>query len=197
MSLLVPIEKVEQLGEMNFSLIMISTIVVDGGKFWKKGLYTNGEDTIHVSHEIGDAYPKDPIITICGCNETISRVVEEMLDIAIECNEYQFVENIRRFIETQEKFVVNRKLTGMMTGVGLATLPEEEFSRYSAICYRKSLNSTVICRVPFINGFYKRAYNEGEILHAASNLKFPKMSIPYYRMRFSLNVWGRDLFFHI
>jgi hypothetical protein len=83
MSLLVPIEKVkDKLGEMNFSLIMISTIVADG-KFWKKGLYTNGEDTIHVSHEIGDAYPKDPIITICGCNETISRVVEEMLDIAI------------------------------------------------------------------------------------------------------------------
>ena len=83
MSLLVPIEKVkDKLGEMNFSLIMISTII-GGGKFWKKGLYTNGEDTIHVSHEIGDAYPKDPIITICGCNETISRVVEEMLDIAI------------------------------------------------------------------------------------------------------------------
>jgi hypothetical protein len=113
-----------------------------------------------------------------------------------ECNEYQFVENIRRFIETQEKFVVNRKLSWHDDAkYGLATLPEEEFSRYSAICYRKSLNSTVICRVPFINGFYRRAYNEGEILHAASNLKFPKMSIPYYRVEFSLNVWGGTYFF--
>ena len=113
-----------------------------------------------------------------------------------ECNEYQFVENIRRFIETQEKFVVNRKLSWHDDAkYGLATLPEEEFSRYSAICHRKSLKSSVICTVPFINGFYKRAYNEGEILHAASNLKFPKMSIPYYQVEFSLNVWGGTYFF--
>jgi hypothetical protein len=42
------------------------TTIVTRGKFWKKMLYVNGEETISVSEEIGDAYPKDPVITICG-----------------------------------------------------------------------------------------------------------------------------------
>jgi hypothetical protein len=39
-------------------------------------LYVRGSETISVSEEIGDAYPKDPIITICGTRNTISRVVK-------------------------------------------------------------------------------------------------------------------------
>jgi hypothetical protein len=40
-------------------------------------LYVNGEETISVSEEIGDAYPKDPVITICGSNYTVSKITEE------------------------------------------------------------------------------------------------------------------------
>jgi hypothetical protein len=39
-------------------------------------LYVNKEETISVSEEIGDAYPKDPIITICGSRNTILSVIE-------------------------------------------------------------------------------------------------------------------------
>jgi hypothetical protein len=35
----------------------------------------NKEETINVSEEIGDAYPKDPIITICGSKTTILNVI--------------------------------------------------------------------------------------------------------------------------
>ena len=38
-------------------------------------LYVNKEETINVSEEIGDAYPKDPIITICGSKTTILNVI--------------------------------------------------------------------------------------------------------------------------
>ena len=41
-----------------------------------KVLYINGNETITVSEEIGDAYPKDPIITICASDNTISKVIE-------------------------------------------------------------------------------------------------------------------------
>ena len=53
------------------------TIVADG-KFWTKMLYSRGDETISISEEIGDAYPKDPIITICGSRLTISKVVKDV-----------------------------------------------------------------------------------------------------------------------
>lgn len=75
-SVLVPLERVQvSLSEIGFLLDDIATIVA-GGKFWSKMLYVRGEETISVSEEIGDAYPKDPIITICGSSMTISRMVK-------------------------------------------------------------------------------------------------------------------------
>lgn len=75
-SVYVPIEKVEaSLSEIGFQCVGSSTIVADG-KFWKKMLYVNKEETISVSEEIGDAYPKDPIITICGSKYTISSIID-------------------------------------------------------------------------------------------------------------------------
>jgi hypothetical protein len=72
----IPIEKVEaNLLEIGFQCVGSSTIVADG-KFWKKMLYVNKEEKISVSEEIGDAYPKDPVITICGSNHTISIIMD-------------------------------------------------------------------------------------------------------------------------
>lgn len=74
-SVFVPLETVQSsLSEIGF-LLQDSATVVAEGKFWKKMLYFRGDETISVSEEIGDAYPKDPIITICGSKNTISRVV--------------------------------------------------------------------------------------------------------------------------
>ena len=75
-SVLVPLEKVEaSLSEIGFLLQDSATVVADG-KFWKRLLYIRGDETISVSEEIGDAYPKDPIITICGSKNTITHVVK-------------------------------------------------------------------------------------------------------------------------
>jgi hypothetical protein len=38
-------------------------------------------------------------------------------------------------------------------------------------------------------------YYEGENLHSASALLFPRMSVPYYRVEYSVNVWGGTYFF--
>jgi hypothetical protein len=73
---LVPLERVQaSLSEIGFLLEDTSTIVADG-KFWSKMLYVREAETISVSEEIGDVYPKDPIITICGSRMTISKVVK-------------------------------------------------------------------------------------------------------------------------
>jgi hypothetical protein len=114
-----------------------------------------------------------------------------------ECNEYQFVENIRRLLESKEKFLVNRKIILHDDAkYGPATMPDQEFKRYETICARKSVNSTVYARVPFVDGFHRgRMHDEGENLHAASALLFPRMSVPYYRVEYSVNVWGGTYFF--
>ncbi|HKU48394.1 MAG TPA: hypothetical protein VJP79_00465 [Nitrososphaera sp.] len=38
-------------------------------------------------------------------------------------------------------------------------------------------------------------HDEQEILHSASSLLFPRMSIPYYRVEYSVNVWGGTYLF--
>ena len=78
-SVLVPLERVQtSLSEIGFLLDDSVTIVTDG-KFWTKMLYSRGDDEmISISEEIGDAYPKDPIITICGSKMTISKIVRDI-----------------------------------------------------------------------------------------------------------------------
>jgi hypothetical protein len=75
-SVLLPLVTIERnLSEIGFSVKGGTTIVADG-KFWRKILYSNGNETITVSEEIGHAYPKDPIITICASSSTISKVID-------------------------------------------------------------------------------------------------------------------------
>jgi len=82
-SVLIPVETVQSsLSELGFLLDGNATIVT-GGKFWKKMLYTRGQETVSVSEEIGDAYPKDPIITICGSKNTISKLVNGLESMSL------------------------------------------------------------------------------------------------------------------
>ena len=75
-SVLVPTDKVHaSLLEMGFSVYSTATTVSDG-RFWNKLLFVRGEERVSVSEEIGDVYPKDPVITICGSTSTISAIVE-------------------------------------------------------------------------------------------------------------------------
>jgi hypothetical protein len=75
-SVFVPLVTIERnLSEIGFSVKGSTTIVADG-KFWRKILYSNGNETITVSEEIGYTYPKDPMITICASSSTISKVID-------------------------------------------------------------------------------------------------------------------------
>jgi hypothetical protein len=60
--------------EMGFSVFDTATTVSDG-RFWNKRLFVRGEERVSVSEEIGDVYPKDPIITICGFTNTINKII--------------------------------------------------------------------------------------------------------------------------
>lgn len=114
-----------------------------------------------------------------------------------ECNEQQFVENIRRLIETSEKFIVNRKILLYDDAkYGPSILPEEEFNKYTTICMRKALKSSVFSKIPFIDEFHHgRMHDKDENLHGSTSLSFPRMSIPYYKVEYSMNIWGSTYFF--
>jgi len=70
-----PIAAVEaKLLELGFKLTCEATVVSDN-RFWRRRLYTNGFEVVTLSDEIGRLYHlKDPVVTICGKEETIKAV---------------------------------------------------------------------------------------------------------------------------
>ncbi|MFQ5941144.1 MAG: hypothetical protein ACE5KA_05530 [Nitrososphaerales archaeon] len=71
----VPGEQVhDSLLEMGFAVFDTATTVSDG-RFWNKSLFVRGEEIVSLSEEIGDVYPKDPVITICGSITTINKII--------------------------------------------------------------------------------------------------------------------------
>ena len=108
-----------------------------------------------------------------------------------ECNEYQFVENVRRLLESEQHFIVNRRISiHDDSKYGLSNIPDQEFEKYSMVCDRKGFRYTVYSKVPFVDDFHGRFYSEGEALHYASNLNYPRISIPYHKVEYSFNLWG-------
>lgn len=112
-----------------------------------------------------------------------------------ECNENQFVENVRRLLDAKHSFVVNRRISMFDDQkYGLSTIPDQEFEKYAMICERKGFKYTAYARVPFVDDFHSRFYSAGDALHASSNLEFPRLSMPYYKVEYSFNLWGSTYF---
>lgn len=108
-----------------------------------------------------------------------------------ECNENQFVENVRRLLDSGKGFVVNRRVSLRDDHrYGLSTLPDQEFAGYGMICGRQGYKYTTYTKIPFLDDFHRRLYPAGEALHSASNLNLPRLSIPYYKVEYSFNLWG-------
>ncbi|MCS7141896.1 MAG: hypothetical protein NZ888_06905 [Candidatus Nitrosocaldus sp.] len=75
-AVLIPVERVTScLLELGFAL-EDEAVTVSDGRFWRKMLFTKGSECISVSEEIGDAYPRDPVISIYASDDTISRIGE-------------------------------------------------------------------------------------------------------------------------
>ena len=119
--------------------------------------------------------------------------------LTYECNEYQYVENIRRLIEsTHDKIIVNRKITLHDDGrYRPSVLPAVEFVNYSGILDRKSLKSNVYLIKPFYDDFHKRRSDADEIIHSYNHLRFPRISVPYFRVEYSITIWGSSYLFYV
>ncbi|MEM2760316.1 MAG: hypothetical protein QXU32_09330 [Nitrososphaerales archaeon] len=102
---------------------------------------------------------------------------------------------MRRLLESEQHFIVNRRISMHDDAkYGLSTVPDQEFEKYTMICDRKGFRYTVYARVHFVDDFHGRFYSEGEALHSPNNINYPKISIPYYKVEYSFNLWGSTYF---
>ncbi|GBC73887.1 hypothetical protein HRbin04_01295 [archaeon HR04] len=75
-AVLIPLEKVTScLLELGFAMEK-DALVVSDGRFWRKMLFIKGSECVSVSEEIGDAYPRDPVISMYASDYTIGRIRE-------------------------------------------------------------------------------------------------------------------------
>lgn len=110
-----------------------------------------------------------------------------------ECNEIQFIENIRRLLESDAKFVVNRR-TQLYDDrkFGPAGLPDEVFTHFAPILSRKSQRSSVYAKTHFLDDYHQKVYFLQDLLHSSSKMKFPILHIPYYKVEYSFRIWGNS-----
>ncbi|MFQ6010578.1 MAG: hypothetical protein ACE5KG_00165 [Nitrososphaerales archaeon] len=107
-----------------------------------------------------------------------------------ECNERQFVENIRRLSEAHFKILVNRStILHWDNKYGLSYLPESLFRKYRMILERRAVRSKVVARKPFYDETHKTLFESGDIVHSASRAG-RSLRVPYFKVEYSFTIWG-------
>jgi hypothetical protein len=110
---------------------------------------------------------------------------------SFECNETQFIENISRLLESENRFVVNRRVQVYDDRrYGPAGLPDEVFVQFSSILTRKSQRSSVYAKTHFFDDYHHKVYFLQDLLHSSSKMKYPVLHIPYYKVEYSFRIFG-------
>lgn len=110
---------------------------------------------------------------------------------SFECNETQFIENISRLLESENRFIVNRRMQIYDDRrYGPASLPDDVFTQFSPILTRKGPRSSVYAKIHFLDDFHQKVYFLQDLLHSSSKMKYPVLHIPYYKVEYSFKIWG-------
>lgn len=110
---------------------------------------------------------------------------------SFECNETQFIENISRLLESENRFIVNRRVQVYDDRrYGPAGLPDEVFVQFSSILTRKSQRSSVYAKTHFLDDYHHKVYFLQDLLHSSSKMKYPVLHIPYYKVEYSFRIFG-------
>ncbi len=110
---------------------------------------------------------------------------------SFECNESQFIENISRLLESESRFIVNRRIQLYDDRkYGPANLPDEVFSQFSTVLTRKNQRAPVYAKTHFLDDYHQKVYFVHDLLHSFSKMKYPLLHIPYYKVEYSFRIWG-------
>ncbi len=108
-----------------------------------------------------------------------------------DCTEHQFVENLRKIIDTTFKVIVKRSIRLHDDGKhNISRLPEVEYEKYAVIVTRTKPSSNVYAAKPFYDVFHRRFYNQDEKIHSIRYSRMITLSIPYFRVQYSFDIWG-------
>lgn len=114
-----------------------------------------------------------------------------------ECNENQFIENLRKLLAVKSRVIVNRILTSHDDGrYGLSYLPDPVFRKYQMIARRDRPRTPAKAVKPFIEDRTGRLYDAGAVIHSGRRDHPSHMSVPYTRVEYSFAVWG-DTYRHV
>lgn len=115
---------------------------------------------------------------------------------SFECNETQFIENISRLLESENRFVVNRRMQVYDDRrYGPAGLPDSIFTQFSSVLARKSQRSSVYAKTHFLDDYHQKVHFLQDLLHSSSKMKYPLLHIPYYKVEYSFRIWGNSYHF--
>lgn len=110
---------------------------------------------------------------------------------SFECNETQFIENISRLLDSENRFVVNRRVQVYDDKrYGPAGLPDEVFVQFSSIFTRKGQRSSVHAKTHFLDDYHHKVYFLQDLLHSSSKMKYPSLHIPYCKVEYSFRILG-------
>ena len=110
---------------------------------------------------------------------------------SFECNETQFIENISRLLESENRFIVNRRMQVYDDRrYGPTSLPDDVFIQFSSILTRKGPRSSVYAKTHFLDDFHQKVYFLQDLLHSSSKMKYPILHMPYYKVEYSFKIWG-------
>lgn len=110
---------------------------------------------------------------------------------SFECNETQFIENISRLLDSENRFVVNRR-TQIFDDkkYGPAGFPDDVFIQFSSIFTRKSQRTSTYAKVHFLDDYHHKVYFLHDLLHSSSKIKYPVLHIPYCKVEYSFRILG-------
>lgn len=108
-----------------------------------------------------------------------------------ECNEQQFIENLRKVIDTNFKIIVKRAIKIHNDSIhNISRLPDCEFKKYSQLMMKSKQRTNVYAKKPFYDEFHRRFYSEFDKVHSARYSKIITLSIPYFKVEYSFDIWG-------
>lgn len=108
-----------------------------------------------------------------------------------ECNEQQFIENLRKVTDTNFKIIVKRTIKIHNDTIhNISRLPDCEFKKYSQLMIKSKQYTNVYAKKSFYDEFHKRFYSEFDKVHSARYSNMVTLSVPYFKVEYFFDIWG-------
>ena len=108
-----------------------------------------------------------------------------------ECNEHQFIENLRRLLDSHIRVILNRAMIQYDDSrYSLSFIPDEVFKKYYTISRRRKVRESTYATKPFLDEYHHTLHLKDDCLSSRKQNRMRPLSIPYIRVEYSFSIWG-------